>query len=404
MGEDLALDLQTDVLVVGAGPAGGMAAVELAGQGVNVLVVDRTPFPREKVCGDGLLEDSMAILDAADIGKAVREKAHPIACIRFCAPNGSECELEGEYYTLRRSELDALVVDLACNRGARFQDGLQITAPILRGDTHVGARGVDQKGREVKIESKIVLLATGADTRLLKTFGVLESRNPNSIGIRGYFRIRDAVDESAMIVCYDRQLLPGYGWAFPLGDGIFNVGCGIHLGYRYKRPHSGRNLTNFYQHVKPLSNLLRRAEKIAPIRAATMRTGFRGARACAPGLLVLGEALGLTFPFIGEGISSALESGRVASTVAMEALDSSDFSVLRLGRYEDDLRKILDRRQQGYLAAQRLFRFQPLVNMIIEKAARNPTVRGLAREIVKGERDATEIFSMRGMAKVLLFL
>jgi geranylgeranyl reductase family protein len=404
MGEDVPLDLQTDVLVVGAGPAGGMAAVDLAGQGVNVLVVDRALFPREKVCGDGLLEDSLAILDAADIGQAVREKAHAIACIRFCAPNGSECELEGDYYTLRRSELDGLVVELACNRGARFQDGLQITAPILRGDTYVGARGVDQKGREVKIEAKLVLLATGANTRLLKAFGVLESRNPNSIGIRGYFQIPDAVDESAMVVCYDRLLLPGYGWAFPLGDGIFNVGCGIHLGYRYKKPRFGRNLMSFYKHVKPLSSLLRRAEKIAPIRAATMRTGFRGSRACAPGLLVLGEALGLTFPFIGEGISTALESGRLASSVALEALDSSDFSIQRLGRYENDLRRKLDKKQQGYLAAQRLFRFQPLVNMIIEKAARSPTVKGLAREIVKGDRDATEIFSIRGMAKVLLVM
>ena len=135
-----------------------------------------------------------------------------------------------------------------------------------------------------------------------------------------------------------------------------------------------------------------------------MRTGFRGARASAPGLLVLGEALGLTFPFIGEGVSGALESGRVASSVAMEALDSSDFSVQRLSRYENDLRRILNGRHQGYLAAQRMFRFKPLVNMVIKKAARSSSVRDLARGIVNGEMDAAEIFSMRGMAKVLLFM
>jgi len=395
-------EMQTEVLVVGAGPAGCMAAVELAGVGVKVLVVDRVLFPREKICGDGLLEESLNILSGVGLDAAVREKAHPVDCIRFVAPNGSECDLEGKLYTLRRQELDALLLEAACARGADFLGGVKVTKPLLQGETCGGAVGVDQQGQEVQILARLVLLATGANSRMLRVFGVLESKHHNAIGVRGYFRLRETVDESAMIVSYDRRLIPGYCWIFPMGRGIFNVGCGIHLNGRRRMPRFGQSLTDFYKHVESLTRLLHGAERIAPIRAAAMRTGFRGSRACAPGLLVLGEALGLTFPFIGEGISTALESGRVASSVAIEALERNDFSGQGLARYERDLRRMLEGRQRGYLAAQQWFRFKPFANLLIEKAARVPAVRGIARQILCGERDVGDVFSLSGMLRVLL--
>jgi flavin-dependent dehydrogenase len=189
---------------------------------------------------------------------------------------------------------------------------------------------------------------------------------------------------------------------FPLGQGVFNVGCGIFLDGRRKMPHFGQNLTSFYKHVQPLSRYLQMAEQITPIRAAPMRTGFQGAQAFAPGLLVLGEALGLTLPFIGEGISNALESGRLAASVSVEALEKNDFTNRILGSYERNLRRALDGRHKGYQAAQRLFHFRAFANLLIGKAARNPAVRGVARQILLGQRDPEDVFSLRGMIRVFL--
>lgn len=402
MGERLIQELQTDVLVVGAGPAGCMAAVELTGRGTDVLVVDRFLFPREKICGDGLLEESLRILGGIGLDTVVSKNAHPVDFIRFIAPNGSECDVEGEFYTLRRQELDALLLEAACARGATFLGGVKVTEPLLNKDTCVGAAGVNQQGAKVKIVARLVLLATGANPKILRTFGVLESKNHNAVGVRGYFRVNDTVDESVMIVSYDHRLLPGYGWMFPLGESIFNVGCGIFLDSRRRLPKFGQNLSSFYKYVHPLSKYLRGAEPVSPVRAASMRTGFRGAQACKAGVLVLGEALGLTFPFIGEGISNALESGRVAASVAFEALQNDDFSRQGLARYERDLRHMLGGRQRGYLAAQRWFHFKTFANLLIEKAARVPAVRGIARQIICGERDVGDVFSLRGMLRVLL--
>ena len=379
-----------------------MAALELARKGIDVLLTDRSQFPREKICGDGLLEDSLRILESVGLSSAVKEKAHPIRSILFVAPNGTECELEGNFLTLPRKELDALLLEKACKGGAQFLGGITISEPLVQNGICAGAQGVDKEGHEINIAARLVLLATGANARILQVFGVLQNRNHSAIGVRGYFRLTETIDESSMVVVYDKRLLPGYGWMFPLGQGIFNVGCGIFLEGRKRMPRFGQNLTGFYKHIQPLARYLQMAEQIAPIRAAAMRTGFQGAQACAPGLLVLGEALGLTFPFIGEGVSSAMESGRVAASVALEALEKNDFTGRILGRYEGTLRRRLNRRQQGYQAAQRLFRFKSFANLLIGKAARNPDVRKVARQIVLGERDPVDVFSLRGMLRVLL--
>jgi len=402
MGEELNKDLQTDVLVVGAGPAGCMAATELGRQGIEVMVIDRSQFPREKICGDGLLEDSLRILESVGLSAAVKEKAHAIRSILFVAPNGTECELEGDFYTLPRKELDALLLGEACKEGAQFLGGITVSEPLVQNGSCVGALGFDEEGEEINIAARLVLLATGANARILRVFGVLQNRNHSAIGVRGYFRLTETIDESSMVVVYDKRLLPGYGWMFPLGQGIFNVGCGIFLDGRKKMPRFGQNLAGFFKRIQPLARYLQMAEQITPFSAAAMRTGFQGARAYTPGLLVLGEALGLTFPFIGEGVSSAMESGRVAASVALEAMQKNDFTSRTLGSYEGRLRKTLDGRQQGYQLAQRLFRSKSLANLLIGKAARNPDVRGEVRQIVLGERDPLDVFSLRGLLRVLL--
>lgn len=396
-------DLRADVLVVGAGPAGGMAAFDLARQAVDVLVVDRFPFPREKVCGDGLLESSIRILDAAGLGGVVRKRAHAVDRLRFFAPNGTECGIEGDFYTLKRSDFDALLLDAAQKRGARFISGVGIKGPVLKGETCQGAEGVDSRGKKVQISAPLVLLATGANTRLLGAFGVLRQRKHSAIGIRAYYHARESVDEKAVVISYHRRLLPGYGWIFPMGGGLFNVGCGIFLNHRTRRKSAvSLDLTSFHRHLQPLGPFLSRTERVSLIRAAPMRTGFRGAQAWAPGLLVLGEALGLTFPFLGEGVSCALESGQVAAAIAVEALGNGNFHSTYLSRYEGELRRRLEMRHRGYLAAERWFEFELIANLLIGKTARSAALRELVGQIMRGEREPGAVFSSRGIGRILL--
>jgi flavin-dependent dehydrogenase len=133
-----------------------------------------------------------------------------------------------------------------------------------------------------------------------------------------------------------------------------------------------------------------------------MRTGCRGARACSAGLLVLGEAAGLTFPFLGEGISNALMSGRLAARVAGKAVEAGDVSARFLTEYEREIRCRLHARHQGYLAAERWLRSPWVANLVIGRAAETPALGRLTREILTGQRDARALFSFGGMLRVLL--
>ena len=397
----MAWDLRTDVLVVGAGPAGGMAALELARRGIGVVLVDRSPFPREKVCGDGLLEDSLEILGAAGVAALPQNRAHRIDRVRFSAPDGREFLLEGGFATLRRQELDALIVEEACRSGAQFVDGIRIKEPLFQDDACVGAKGVDGSGRSLTVAARLILLATGANAGVLAAFGVLQEKRPTAYGIRGYFRVPELGDEREMIIMYDRSLLPFYVWFFPVGGGVFNVGRGI-------RPDGCGRIP---EDACPVA-LIRRSPRVArimagssqesPIRAAPIRTGFRGARSCSAGLLVLGEALGLTFPFLGEGISAALLSGRLAARVAGRALAAGDVSVSSLFEYERELRSLLYSRHRGYLAAERWFRSSWVANLFISRAAGSPALGRVMGEILRGRRDAGAVFSLQGMLRLLL--
>ena len=397
----MAWDLRTDVLVVGAGPAGGMAALELARQGIGVVVLDRSPFPREKVCGDGLLEESLEILGAVGLDAVLQSRAHRIDRIRFSAPDGREFLLEGRFATCRRRELDALLVEEASRSGAQFVDGIRINEPLFEGDTCVGAKGVDGRGRSLTMAAKVVLLATGANPRVLGAFGVLEEKRPPAYGIRGYFRVPELGDEREMLVAYERSFLPFYVWFFPMGGQVFNVGWGIVPDGRGGIP-KAKCPASLTRGSPRVARIMAGSSQESPIRAAPIRTGFRGARSCSAGLLVLGEALGLTFPFVGEGIGNALISGRLAARVAGRALAAGDVSVSSLLEYDRELRSLLYSRHRGYLAAERWFRSPWVANLLISRAAGSPALGRATGEILRGRRSAGAMFSLEGMLRVLL--
>ncbi|MBW2073020.1 MAG: geranylgeranyl reductase family protein [Deltaproteobacteria bacterium] len=394
--------LHTEVLVVGAGPAGGAAALQLAATGRQVLLVERSLFPREKVCGDGLLEDSMKTLGEMGLAEAVRKKAHHISKIRFIAPSGKQCDLEGEFYTLRRQELDALIVEEACRKGAEFVSGLEVTAPLEQDSRVTGALAVDQQGQLVTIRARVVLLAPGTNARVLHSFGLLQERRPNAVGIRAYYRLQESLDDTVMYISYDRRMLPAYCWMFPMGNGVYNVGRGVFLSYQRQQRSLDPRRPLFVSHAESLTAVLQSARRLGPIRAAPLRTGFRGARACRQGVLVLGEALGLTFPLIGEGIGNALESGLTAARVVARALESREVSLEALREYERRLRQRQEPFHRAYLQAEAWFRHTLVANCLIARTARSAELKTVASKIISRQETARAIFSLRGLSKVLL--
>ena len=153
-----------DVVIVGAGPAGATAACHLAARHHRVLLLDRKRFPREKVCGDGMLPDALRSLDAIGVGETVRAAGHPVSAGVIFSPSLHSVEIPGEYLTIKRRILDMIVASKAVDSGAFFAMG-EVDSLAVEAD---GLISYAIQGCRKPIQSRIGIVATGVDLRLMQ--------------------------------------------------------------------------------------------------------------------------------------------------------------------------------------------------------------------------------------------
>jgi geranylgeranyl reductase family protein len=383
-----------DVVVVGAGPAGSTAAMRLAQAGRSVCVVDRARFPRHKACGDLLIPDAIAALRRSGLYDEVRAVAHPCATTVLTSPSRIEWTMRGEYLAVKRLDLDAILARGAARQGA-------IVA-------HAKVEGLDLEGAEsvvlylqggARIRGRIGVVATGADVTLLEALGMVERRAPSSFAVRAYVRSHKEID--AVVIAFDRAVVPGYGWIFPMQDGEYNVGVGVVYESDSARRHNVRTLFDTFMREYPAAReLLAGAEEPPSIRGARLRCGLDGARPWGHGRVVaIGETIGTTFPFTGEGIGKAMESAEVAAEAIDEALDDGPD---RLCAYPARIEDLLRPKYYGYQVAERWLSRPWLGDLMAWRASRSRYVREAAEGIIAETRDPRDVFSVGGFLRSFL--
>jgi geranylgeranyl reductase family protein len=323
-----------DVLVVGGGPSGAAAADLLAEAGHDVVLVERKHYPREKTCGDGLTPRAVKQLNDMGLADALT-KHHRYDGLRSIAfghtlemrwPEHPEFPNYG--YVVTRHDLDALVAQNAEKSGATVWDQTEATAPIIESGL---VRGAVLKRKETgaveEIRARYVIVADGSLSRFGRAIGA--SRNkayPQGMAIRGYFS-SDKHDTPWIESHLDIRdsmgnVLPGYGWIFPVGDGRINVGIGLLSTFHQWKAINTTHLQNEF-----VSYLQRTSDwGVSPETSLGAPTGGRLPMAfsvgpqAGPTWLITGDAGGAINPFNGEGISYAYETGRLAADVLNEAL------------------------------------------------------------------------------------
>ncbi|MEY9925850.1 geranylgeranyl reductase family protein [Catenulispora sp. GP43] len=382
-----------DVIVVGAGPSGSATAHHLATAGLDVLLLEKSQFPREKICGDGLTPRAVKSLvrmgiDTSEEAGWLHNKGLRIigGGMRLEMP-WPELAAYPNYGLVRpRADFDQILARQAEKSGARLHENTNVTGPIVdpRSNRVIGvtARITDGDGakRETAFHAPLIVAADGNSTRLSIALG-LHKRDDRPMGVayRTYYkspRTNDDYLESWLELWDGERLLPGYGWVFGMGDGTSNVGLGI------------LNTTKSFRNVK-YPDLLRawlkntpeewgfnEENRTEPIRGAALPMGFNRQPHYTRGVLLVGDAGGMVNPFNGEGIAYAMESGELAADVIAQALarPAGPERELALSAYPRALKETYG----GYYTMGRLF-----VRLIGNpKVMRLATQRGLSHPML----------------------
>jgi menaquinone-9 beta-reductase len=339
-----------DVLVVGGGPAGASCAYWLAEAGHDVLLLEKKRYPREKTCGDGLTPRSVRQLHDMGLADDLAE-FHRFDGLRSIA-FGRTLELAWPThpdfpsfgYVVTRKDLDHLVAERAVKAGATLWQEAEATSPLLDNGLVRGATvKVKDNGGAVmqRVRARYVVVADGGNSRFGRAIGTSRERSyPLGMAIRGYYespRHDEPWIESHLDI-RDKagNVLPGYGWIFPVGDGRVNVGIGLLSTFnQWKAVNTSHLMDSFVEYAPESWELSPETSCGAPTGGKLPMALSVGPHA-GPTWLVAGDAGGSINPFNGEGIAYAYETGRMAADAVSTALQTSDG--LALQGYQQRLR------------------------------------------------------------------
>ncbi len=400
-----------EVLVVGAGPAGSACARHLAVAGVDVLLVDQHDFPRDKVCGDGLIPDAHAALRRLGAYDEVAALAQPVAHVRCVATRGAHCDVPGTLSVLPRRQLDHILVRHAVAGGARLATPVRFEAPLEEAGRVVGARLKTAAGvREVR--SRWVVIASGAVPQALIAAGMCERHTPSGVALRGYVRNDAMVGRIAQLqIVWHSRMKGGYGWIFPAPGGVFNVGAGLTGSHVRTAAGKGRmqdvNLRRFFEAFcevyAPARELMAGGTLQGELKGAPLRCSLIGARWSRPGMLVTGEAAGSTYAFSGEGIGKAMETAALAADALIAARaggSSADDEAVR-ARYEASLEAIKPKFDLYEIASH--VNHRPwLTDLVVWRANRSPRILRRMSGVLEETQNPGRLLSWKGIAKLLL--
>jgi geranylgeranyl reductase family protein len=361
------------LVVIGAGPAGATAALFATRAGLDVLLVDKRRFPRDKICGDAIARKSLGVLRelGIDFGDAVRE---PIARAVLTSPAGHRIEVDlstrdepAPHLVCRREIFDAVIlraareqVDVWEDTGVTdlLRDGMKVRGVICRHN------GVDRE-----VPASIVIGADGFDSVIARRLGFYKHDPRWYVATRGYYRDLDVAPRTVE-VHFVHETLPGFLWIFPTGDGIANVGIGLVHGDIKKRHARLRDVHEAVLALPRFRVRFARASRIGTVHGWNLPTPDFSRTLCGDGFLLAGDAAGLVDPFSGEGIGNAVVSGKLAADVAGEVARGGSSA-----SYAERLRSAIDENEiKLHYRLRHLARHARLIDVLVGRAAAHPDV------------------------------
>lgn len=381
--------LLSPICILGGGPGGSTAALELAKLGIPAILVEKAVFPRDKVCGDALSGKVMRTLERVDLDLAAQVNSHasrmPSWGVVFVAPGGKGLRVpfsrntgEGEApgAILPRLQFDDLLFQqMKKSPGITVLEGH--SAKTYTRSANGWEVGVAHGSVQKSIHCQLILDASGGNSHFARHVGGLDLQPAHhAAGIRGYFTgVKDLDPQGFIELIFLDELSPGYLWIFPLANGRANVGLGLRSDVvRKRRSDLKATLRRIIAEHPALRDRFADATMEGTLQGMGLPLASKRRKLSGDGYLLIGDAGHLIDPFTGEGISHAMISGRHAAAVAAEMLAAKDLSAKAAEQYDQ---RVWNRLGQELAISTRLQQLADkpwLFNFVVDRAKRNPAL------------------------------
>ena len=387
--------IQTNICILGAGPAGTAAALKLSRMGIACTLVDKAVFPRDKICGDGISHRVVDILhkwvDPSVLERFVASKEIHVdswgLMIEGTKKNGFEIEYKPYSdkttetptgFVCKRREFDNfLVEEVRLRKNINFIENTELTD--FQRITSENTEGwlLTDKIKTVQIEAKLLIVADGAHSRFARKIGGIElDPKHNMASVKAYYKgVTDFHADNYLEFYFLKNFLPGYFWIFPLPNGEANVGIAIVSEDVSKRKLNLKKcLEEVIETTPKFKERFKNASLVGEVQGFGLPLGSKKRQLSGNGYMLTGDAASLIDPLTGEGIANAILSGAVAAEQAVKCLEKNDFSAAILRGYDERIYRMRGQEFRMSYWLQRQFRREWFFNSLTWMISKNKQV------------------------------